>query len=108
MRSRGILAGPELPFDGIDEEGLNDQEKIYTLDEFIHVFSAGCEEIDRMLAFRDRLRDNEDDRRLYEETKRELAARTWKYTQDYADAKSKVVQEILARALGKEGDNHAF
>lgn len=73
----------------------------------IHVFSAGCEEIDRMLAFRDRLRDNEDDRRLYEEAKRELAARTWKYTQDYADAKSKVVQEILSRAQGREGDSNA-
>jgi GrpB-like predicted nucleotidyltransferase (UPF0157 family) len=35
---------------------------------------------------------------LYEATKRELAARTWKYTQNYADAKAKVVQEILARA----------
>jgi len=30
-------------------------------------------------------------------TKRELAARTWKYVQNYADAKSKVVEEILAR-----------
>jgi GrpB-like predicted nucleotidyltransferase (UPF0157 family) len=35
---------------------------------------------------------------LYEKTKRELAARTWKYTQNYADAKHDVVQEILTRA----------
>jgi GrpB-like predicted nucleotidyltransferase (UPF0157 family) len=28
-----------------------------------------------------------------------LAARTWKDTQNYADAKSEVVQEILRRAL---------
>jgi GrpB-like predicted nucleotidyltransferase (UPF0157 family) len=69
----------------------------------LHVFSAGCEEIHRMLAFRDWLRVHEDDRRLYEETKRELAAQTWKDTQNYADAKSKVVQEILGRALRSAG-----
>lgn len=64
----------------------------------LHVFSAGCEEIEQMLLFRDWLRDHRDDRLLYEETKRKLAARMWKYTQNYADAKSEVVQEILARA----------
>jgi GrpB-like predicted nucleotidyltransferase (UPF0157 family) len=51
-----------------------------------------------MLLFRDWLRDHADDRLLYERTKHALAARTWKYTQDYADAKSEVIQEILARA----------
>ena len=66
----------------------------------LHVFSVGCEEIDRMLAFRNWLRSHDDDRRFYEETKRELAAQTWKDIQNYADAKSEVVQEILARALG--------
>jgi GrpB-like predicted nucleotidyltransferase (UPF0157 family) len=65
----------------------------------LHVFSAGCAEIDRMLAFRDHLRTNEADRELYERTKRELAAREWAYTQDYADAKTEVVEEIMARAL---------
>jgi GrpB-like predicted nucleotidyltransferase (UPF0157 family) len=64
----------------------------------LHVFSEGCEEIERMLLFRDWLRTHADDRLLYEETKRELAARTWKYTQNYADAKAEVVEEILARA----------
>ena len=65
----------------------------------LHVFSAGCIEIDRMLAFRDHLRTNEDDRGLYERTKRELGARQWAYVQDYADAKSEVVEAIIARAL---------
>jgi len=69
----------------------------------LHVFSVGCEEIERMLAFRNWLRVHDDDRRLYEETKRALAARTWKDIQNYADAKSEVVQEILARALGSLG-----
>jgi GrpB-like predicted nucleotidyltransferase (UPF0157 family) len=64
----------------------------------LHVFSDGCEEIHRMLLFRDWLRDHADDRAFYEGTKRQLAARTWKYRQNYADAKSQVVQEILARA----------
>jgi GrpB-like predicted nucleotidyltransferase (UPF0157 family) len=52
-----------------------------------------------MLAFRDWLRSNADDRALYERTKRELAARTWAYVQDYADAKTEVVGAILGRAL---------
>jgi GrpB-like predicted nucleotidyltransferase (UPF0157 family) len=64
----------------------------------LHVFSDGCKEIEQMLLFRDWLRNHADDRLLYEETKRELAARTWKYTQNYADAKTEVVQQILARA----------
>ena len=65
----------------------------------LHVFSADCPEIDRMLAFRDHLRRNEADRKLYERTKRELAAREWAHVQDYADAKTDVVEEIIARAL---------
>ena len=65
----------------------------------IHVFSAGCAETDRMVAFRDWLRTNTADRELYERTKRELAARDWKYMQQYADAKTAVVAEIMTRAL---------
>ena len=64
----------------------------------LHVFPAGCEETERMLLMRDWLRAHQDDRELYERTKRALAQRTWKYTQNYADAKTTVVQEILARA----------
>ena len=66
----------------------------------LHVFTQDCEEIARMIAFRDWLRTHEADRTLYERTKQELAARTWKYMQNYADAKSKVVNAILSRALG--------
>ena len=65
----------------------------------VHTFSAGCEEVERMLAFRDWLRAHDDDRELYESAKRELAAREWKYVQNYADAKSAVVNEIVTRAL---------
>ena len=69
----------------------------------LHVFSAGCEEVERMLLFRDWLRSHDDDRDLYARTKRELAAREWKYTQHYADAKSEVVREIIARAIASAG-----
>ncbi|WP_151757275.1 GrpB family protein [Dictyobacter vulcani] len=64
----------------------------------LHVFSPGCSEIDRRLLFRDWLRQHEADRQLYERTKRELARKNWKYTQNYADAKTAAVGEILARA----------
>ncbi len=64
----------------------------------LHVFSPGCPEVERMLLFRDHLRRDPRDRDLYERTKRELAQRDWKYVQHYADAKSDVVEEILARA----------
>ena len=66
----------------------------------LHVFNPGCEELDRMLVLRDWLRTHDDDRDLYARAKRELAAREWKYVQNYADAKSEVIQEILARAGG--------
>ncbi|HEX8218881.1 MAG TPA: GrpB family protein [Chloroflexia bacterium] len=64
----------------------------------VHTFSAGCSEIERMLLFRDWLRTHPEDRERYERTKRELAARDWKYVQNYADAKTAVVEDILARA----------
>jgi GrpB-like predicted nucleotidyltransferase (UPF0157 family) len=63
----------------------------------LHVFSSGDPEIERMLRFRDRLRTNRADRELYERTKRALAGRRWPYVQDYADAKTAVVEEIMAR-----------
>jgi GrpB-like predicted nucleotidyltransferase (UPF0157 family) len=66
----------------------------------LHVFSPGCPEVDRMLLFRNWLRSNASDRRLYEFTKRKLAGQNWKYTQNYADAKTTVVEEILVRARG--------
>jgi GrpB-like predicted nucleotidyltransferase (UPF0157 family) len=64
----------------------------------VHVLPPGCPEIDRMLLFRDHLRKDAADREFYARTKCELAARDWESSQDYADAKTSVVQEILARA----------
>ena len=64
----------------------------------LHVFSLDCPEIERMLQFRDWLRVNAADRDLYARTKRDLARRDWESVQDYADSKTAVVEEILARA----------
>lgn len=69
----------------------------------LHVFSPGCPEIERMVRFRDCLRTSRDDRELYARAKRALAEQEWKHTQDYADAKSTVVEEIMSRAL-RESD----
>jgi GrpB-like predicted nucleotidyltransferase (UPF0157 family) len=70
----------------------------------LHVFTADCVEVDRMVRFRDWLRANAADRELYAWAKRELAAREWKYVQQYADAKTEVVQQIMGRAeAGRSG-----
>ena len=64
----------------------------------LHVFTVGSSEIDRMIRFRDHLRADPADRELYASTKRALARRAWDSVQDYADAKTDVVAEIVARA----------
>jgi GrpB-like predicted nucleotidyltransferase (UPF0157 family) len=64
----------------------------------LHVFSSGCPEVERMLMFRDWLRGNASDRELYECAKRALAHQEWTHVQDYADAKTPVIDEIIARS----------
>lgn len=63
----------------------------------LHVYTEGCVMGIRDLVFRNWLRDHDDDRELYERTKRELAAKTWKYMQNYADAKTAVIDDIRSR-----------
>ena len=58
----------------------------------------GSSEIERYLSFRDRLRSHADERRLYEATKRSLAAQSWADMNAYAEAKTEVVETILAAA----------
>ena len=67
-------------------------------DVHVHVFSPGSSEVERLLLLRDHLRHNEEDRELYAETKRELASRDWPSMQHYADAKTGIVEDLLARA----------
>ena len=64
----------------------------------LHVLSAGVSEVEKMLRLRDWLRASPQDREKYAEVKRGLAARSWRHVQHYADAKSTVISEILARA----------
>ncbi len=67
-------------------------------DVHLHVWQSGGAEIERHLLFRDWLRENDEDRILYEREKRRLAAMEWPTQNDYAQAKSPVIGEILARA----------
>ena len=67
-------------------------------DVHVHVFSPGSPEIDRYLLLRERLREDEGDRELYARTKRELASREWPSMQHYAEAKTEVIEGIIARA----------
>jgi GrpB-like predicted nucleotidyltransferase (UPF0157 family) len=69
------------------------------LDVHVHIFSSGCVEVRRQLAFRDRLRINIEDRLLYESVKRSLAKQDWPDMNAYARAKTEVVEQITARAL---------
>jgi GrpB-like predicted nucleotidyltransferase (UPF0157 family) len=69
-------------------------------DVHVHVYSKGCPEIQRNLSFRDRLRSDAEDRRCYERTKRELAAKEWSDMNEYANAKTEVIESILSRCDG--------
>ena len=69
----------------------------------LHVFAADSPEVERYLVLRDRLRRDEADRELYAATKRWLAARRWSTMQHYAEAKSAVIEAIIARARDGQG-----
>ena len=77
-------------------------------DVHLHVFSAGSPEIERYLLLRDHLRENEEDRQLYTRTKRELASRDWPSMQHYAEAKTGVIEGIIARAAAKRSSQEAW
>jgi GrpB-like predicted nucleotidyltransferase (UPF0157 family) len=69
-----------------------------TRDVHVHLWRADSDDERRHLLFRDRLRASSEDRVRYETVKRELAAREWEDSNDYADAKSEVVTEIMRHA----------
>lgn len=64
----------------------------------LHVWTSGSGEVVRNLLFRDWLRHNSADRELYERTKLDLACRDWQNVQQYAEAKTNVIEEIRGRA----------
>ncbi len=53
-----------------------------------------------MLLFRDWLRGNDAERDAYLRVKRDLAQRTWRHAQHYADAKTAIIHQIMDRASG--------
>jgi GrpB-like predicted nucleotidyltransferase (UPF0157 family) len=76
------------------------------LDVHVHLWSDPAQ-IERHIVFRDWLRANPQDRRLYEAVKRRLTERLWKDSNDYAQAKTPVIRTILRRASGERHGQRA-
>lgn len=74
-------------------------------DVHVHVYSSGSPEIGRYLLLRDHLRADEGDRKLYARTKRDLARGEWPSMQHYSEAKTEVVEGMIARAAAS-GPSH--
>ena len=67
-------------------------------DAHLHCFGPDDPAIPAYLDLRGRLRTDAADRELYAATKRELATREWASMNHYAEAKTDVISQILARA----------
>jgi GrpB-like predicted nucleotidyltransferase (UPF0157 family) len=61
----------------------------------IHVWADSDSEVQRYLAFRDRLRGSTELRDAYEQLKRDLAAREWTDVNHYAEAKGPFIRRAL-------------
>lgn len=64
----------------------------------VHLYQQGDPAVDEYLLLRDHLRTDSADRALYEATKKALLDRPWNDMNDYADAKTDVIEAIKARA----------
>lgn len=73
-------------------------------DVHIHVLSPDSQEIARYLILRDRLRQDEHDRRRYAALKRDLATQSWPTMQHYSEGKTDLIEEIIA---GAADEGHA-
>jgi len=76
------------------------------LDVQVHICPAGSGWERRHLLFRDWLRQDAADRAAYEALKRDLASRDWPDMNAYADAKTALIAEIMARAEAWAGTTH--
>lgn len=72
-------------------------------DVHVHIYSEGCPEIERYLIFRERLRQNIEDRNRYERRKRDLASKEWPDMNAYAEAKTEIIESIIASAQAEGG-----
>jgi GrpB-like predicted nucleotidyltransferase (UPF0157 family) len=71
-------------------------------DVHLHIWAQGSDDERRHIVFRDWLRCHPADRAAYERVKRELAG-WYRDMNDYADAKSDIIQTIMRRAEGSSG-----
>ncbi len=67
-------------------------------DTHLHVYEADRAEVRDYLDLRDWLRVDAEDRVRYAAEKRRLAEHPWRDMNDYADAKTDIIREILTRA----------
>jgi len=65
----------------------------------LHVWTVGSPEAARHRIFRDWLRSNKTDRRLYGAHKQAIAEQEFEYMREYNNAKAEVLRAILGRAL---------
>lgn len=88
-------------------EPLFDQHRMLRTPErdvHVHIFPPESNEIARYLTFRNQLRSSAADRQWYERTKRELARQEWEDMNDYAKAKTEVVESIIAKGIRDSGE----
>jgi GrpB-like predicted nucleotidyltransferase (UPF0157 family) len=76
-------------------------------DVHVHILEPADPAIDDYLLLRDHLRRDEEDRSLYERTKRELTARDWPDMNAYAEAKTEVIEAIKGRARSARDERTA-
>lgn len=67
-------------------------------DVHVHLWHDSDPEVARHLAFRNRLRSSAADRTAYEQLKHRLAGQEWSDMNEYAEAKTELIEAILARA----------
>ena len=93
----------------VREPGFDEHRMFRTpqKDVHVHVFSVGSKEIERYVLLREHLRENEEARELYAWTKRELASREWPSMQHYAEAKTEVIEGIIARSAARRSSREA-
>jgi len=72
-------------------------------DVHVHIYHRGDVAIQEYLLLRDHLRSHVEDRALYERTKKTLMTRRWEDMNDYAAAKTEVIQAIKGRARSSLG-----
>jgi GrpB-like predicted nucleotidyltransferase (UPF0157 family) len=97
-RIRTVLGGRVVQLEHIGSTSVPGLAAKPIIDILLVVPDSSDEPADRYLIFRDRLRGHPGDRASYQRAKRELAERDWTFVQEYADAKTEVVEGIIARA----------